>query len=376
MVPTPHDEVTLYAEPGPLFDALERAVDEAREVVWLATYIFRRDALGERFARCLARAAQRGVDTRLLYDAVGSRHTERRIFQDLSRSGVSVQAYRPWHFSPQRWKYWPRDHGRLVIVDGTGYTGGINWGVEWLPIGEGGCGWHDVSVGVRGPCARDFRRVFLRRWREADGTRASDKTSQTGSDGRVRLVAESSSLRGVIARELAERAFAARRRVWLENAYFVPPPFLLDALTTAARRGADVRLILPAKTDIPILRAIAHGEYADWMRRGLKLYEYQPSMVHSKFAVVDDDWGTVGTFNALSPGAWWANETNVTVEHAPFVRELAAVFERDVAQSVIWDPRKVERVASHRRLAERLLARAYRWLERIVLAVEHRGEQP
>lgn len=371
-VSTSNHEVTLFADPGPLFDELERDIGEAERRVWLSTYIFRNDALGARFARCLARAAQRGVDARLLYDAVGSRLTERHAFEALARTGVRVRAYRPWRLSPHRWKYWPRDHGRLVVVDEAGYTGGINWGEEWLPKAQGGCGWHDVSVAVRGPSVEDFRRVFQRRWQEADGSNGvADQRSNTERRD-VRLLAESSCLRGVIARELAERVRSAQRRVWLENAYFIPPPFLLDALTTAARRGADVRLVLPAKTDIPILRAVARGEYADWMRRGLTLYEYQPSMVHSKFALVDDDWSTVGTFNALSPGAWWANETNVTIENVAFARELAALFERDVVHSVRWTRQHLEQLGRVRRAVELILARSYRWIERLLLALFRR----
>ncbi|MFO7177526.1 MAG: phospholipase D-like domain-containing protein [Pseudomonadota bacterium] len=369
LVRTRHHEVVLYPEPMPLFEALERAIGRARERVWLETYIYRDDAMGAAFAALLARAAARGVDVRLLYDPQGSRGTSRAFFRSLAATGVAVRAYRPFRLARKRWTYWPRDHGRNVVVDDTAYTGGINWGIEWWPRELGGEGWHDVSVGLRGPCVLDFMRVFEMRWEEASRVDCiSDHASPpTATD--VELIADSPASRSIIVERLCAQVRAARRRVWIENAYCIPPIVLLDALTHAARRGVDVRLLMPAETDLPIIRTITRGEYAEWLRRGLSVSEFQGRVMHSKFAVVDDDWATVGTFNAMTPGIWWANETNVIVHDRRFADELARVFERDTARSIAITHGWTRQRPVYRRLWERFAAGLYRLVERTLMPV-------
>jgi len=367
LVRTTHHEVVLFPEPMPLFETLERSIARARERVWLETYIYRDDAMGAFFAALLERAAARGVDVRLLYDPQGSRGTSRAFFRHLAEAGVQVRAYRPFRLARKRWTYWPRDHGRTVVVDDAAYTGGINWGIEWWSRELGGEGWHDVSVGLRGPCVLDFMRVFEMRWEEASHVDCiSDHAPHVGTVD-VELIADSPASRSIIVERLCAQVRAARRRVWIENAYCIPPRVLLDALTRAARRGVDVRLLMPAETDLPIIRTITRGEYADWLRRGLVVLEFQGRVMHSKFAIVDDDWATVGTFNAMTPGIWWANETNVVVHDRRFADELARVFERDVARSIVITLGWTRQRPRHRRLWERFAAALYRLVERTLV---------
>lgn len=367
-VKTSGHALTLYPDPGPLFDELERIIPAAERRVWLETYIYRDDALGGPFATLLVRAAARGVDVRLLYDPLGSRGVAPSFFEGLVEAGVAVRAYRPWRARPQRWAYRPRDHGRLLIVDDAAHTGGINWGAEWLPRAKGGEEWHDVSIGVVGPAVVDAERMFCRRWSEAD---EQDEIADhaTDADLEVRFVADSPAPNVMILKALCAAIAGARRRVWIENAYCVPPPALLFALRDAVERGVDVQLVLPAETDLPLVQTIARGEYASWLESGFRVWEFLPTVMHSKFALVDDEWSTLGTFNAITAGVLWSNETNVIVRDATFTGELARIFERDTARSVLVTSQSLSSRPRRERIRARAAAALYRAVESAALWV-------
>lgn len=361
--------LTLYADPGPLFEDLARDIPKASRRVWLETYIYRDDALGRPFAELLVAAAGRGLDVRLLYDPQGSRGARRSFFEGLERAGVAVRAYRPWRAAPKRWMYRPRDHGRILIVDGAAYTGGINWGREWLPRSRGGEDWHDVSIGMVGPVVTDAELVFSRRWSEAC---EEDTIADHASDARaeVRLIADSPAPNVMILSALCAAIAGAKRRVWIENSYCVPPPALLAALRDAVRRGVDVQLLVPGKTDLPLVQQIGRGEYASWIGSGIRVWEYTPRVLHSKFALVDDEWSTLGTFNAMTTGVMWSNETNVIVSDRAFVTELARVFAVDSAQSVAITPEWSARRPWLSRARERAAGALYRAVEWVALRIQ------
>jgi cardiolipin synthase len=335
--------------------SIEGAVDQARERVLVETYIYRNDRLGHDFAARLARAAERGLDVRLLYDPLGSQRTSRKLFDDLRARGVGVQAYRV----PGRGtvRPFPRDHGRVMVVDGHAWTGGAAWGDEWLPARHGGQGWWDVCVEVEhGPVVEDFARLFEMRWGEAAGGDAPCDLDTGDRHPDLTLVADCPAERSLVFDRHVERITGARSRVWLEHAYFFPPKAMLRALTDAARRGVDVRVVMPAESDLPILARAARGEYAQWLAAGLRLFHYRRSMLHSKFAVVDDDWCTIGTFNANPTSVGLANEVNLFVRDRRFVARAAAQFEEDLRGCYEVDARWVEQRKLGRRVVDRMAA--------------------
>lgn len=363
-VETSRHRLVLYGETAPFWEDVEVALDAARGCVWISTFIYHDDLLGRDFAERLARAAARGVDVRLLYDSVGSSEADAKFFEQLATRGVQVKCYRPWRLV-RFWRYFPRDHGRILLIDELAFTGGVNWRLDWWPAARGGGDWHDVSVGVAGPCVADFRVAFEQRWHEADTTgKVSDHvTAELEPD--VELIADSPQSLPVIFERLCERIGSAERRIWIENSYCVPPRRLLEALSAAVGRGVDVRLLQPAKTDLPIVQTVTRGDYARWLQGGLRVYEYEPRVMHTKFAVIDDDWATVGTFNAISPGLWWANETNVVVRDPNFATAAARVFELDLAQSIPVDVAWLSRQPIGARLWRALAIFVYRCLERL-----------
>lgn len=365
----------LFPDVTSFWQSVEPALERATHTVWLSTFIYLDDRLGRDFAERLARAAARGVDVRLLYDSRGSSEAEPAFFEELRARGVAVRCYRPWRVA-RFWRYFPRDHGRLLVIDEEAYTGGINWRDDWLPLERGGGGWHDVAVGVSGACVQDFRAAFELRWKEAETLGATADHVTEPPEAAVALLADSPSSFPVIFERMCAQIAVAKRRIWIENSYCVPPRALLDALSRAAARGVNVKLLQPAHTDLPIVQTITRGEYRAWRRRGLLLYEYQPNVLHAKLALIDDDWATVGSFNAIAPGLWWANETNLVVRDATFTEALAGVFEHDLGQSLAVDDAWLARESWPRRIWQAFAATVYRLLERLDVVLGPRPRTP
>ncbi|WP_437635039.1 phospholipase D-like domain-containing protein [Sorangium sp. So ce854] len=359
---TAEHALTLLPGMEAVLGSIFRDVDRAERCVDIETYIYRDDLLGRSFADVMERAAARGVRARLLYDPLGSQETDAPFFHDLRRRGVDVRAYRPMAVALGRGGLLPRDHSRVIVIDDVAYTGGAAWGDEWLPERRGGEGWHDVCLRVEGPCVGDFAYLFEQRWREADGDGGGLRDYATGRKyPDLELVADTPDDNARVYARYREAIRRSRERVWIENAYFFPPSGMLKDLVDAARRGVDVQVILPGATDLPIIQRAARAEHAAWLDRGFKLFEYQRDVMHSKFALIDGDWCTVGTFNANPSSLTAVNEVNLFVFEPAFVARVADLFARDRAGS---------RPVTRETLAARpLLDKAADWLAHGALSV-------
>jgi cardiolipin synthase len=321
---------------GVLYDDIE----QARRRIDVECYIFSSDEFGAAFAERLCKAKERGVPTRVLYDPLGSQKSEKEFFEGLCARGLDCRPYRPLWTSLGSAKLAPRDHGRIFLVDDVSYTGGAAWAKQWAPVDQGGEGWHDINLRVAGPVVADFAELFERRWNEAEGKGKPPRDFDTGNKyPELRLVGDTPRKdESLVYDAHVEAITRARRRIWMANAYFLPPPPMLKALFEAAARGVDVRVILPGKSDLPIIRRASRNEYAHWIDNGLKIFEYQEVVMHSKYAVVDDSWCTVGTFNANSTSLGAANEINVFITRRDFVATCAAQLEKDLARSRLVTP--------------------------------------
>jgi cardiolipin synthase A/B len=305
-------------------------IERARSRVWVETYILRDDRLGRDLGERLVSAAQRGVDVRLLIDASGSYRATRGWLRSLRRRGVHVRLYRQALLLTQL-RLGLRNHSRITVIDEAAYVGGYNWARPWLPRDQGGEGWNDSGVRVEGPVVREFAAVFRTRWHEEPYGPSPAYEGKAHAD--VRLVSEGPGDRYPTLRAHLTAFARARRRIWIENAYFFPPAIVRKALEAAARRGVDVCIVLPGESDLPIIRRAARAEYARWLRAGLHVYEYQPSILHAKFTLVDDDWSAIGTFDLHPKSTGLAVETALLVCEPGFVAALADLFRADRAQS-------------------------------------------
>ena len=333
-VRTAEHGLRLLPEMDAVLGTIQRDVERATRRVLVETYIYRDDRLGRGFADSLARAAARGVDVRLIYDPLGSNHTPTSFFEALCARGVNARAYRPPSTFLGGGSVFPRDHSRVIVVDDHAYTGGAAWGDEWLPKRLGGEGWHDVCMQVEGPSVDDFARLFEMRWREATGEIEVPKDLDRGQAyPELELLADAPSRVDLVYERHLEAIHAARERVWMCNAYFYPPSAMRDALFDAAARGVDVQVVSTGETDLPIVKRAARADHAYWIRRGLRIFEYQKGLLHAKYALFDRDLCTVGTLNANPTSMKLANEVNVFVSEPAFVQRVAELFASDRSDS-------------------------------------------
>ena len=336
--PTAGNRVALYHDGAACLAALLEAIRQARTEILLEMYWFGSDSTGQRFATALRERAEQGVRVCIAYDAVGSWESDRAMFAALRAAGCVVHEYNP--LRPWRWRWrWRlgnrRNHRKLLIVDGQlGMTGGVNLANPWAPVAEGGGGFRDNLIRVEGPAVAQMRMIFASTWR---GALPEMPRPLPVGDCAVRVLANDRRRH----RRRIERAYlrairGARRRVLIENSYFIPGWLVRSALTRAAKRGVDVRILLPMVSDVPAVTFATRRSYQRLLERGVRLYEWGESVLHSKIAVVDD-WCTVGTHN-LDYRSWLYNlEINVSLESRTVANELTARIEDAIASAVQVD---------------------------------------
>ncbi|HEY6051394.1 MAG TPA: phospholipase D-like domain-containing protein, partial [Thermoanaerobaculia bacterium] len=245
------NRLTLLADMEKMLDLLFSDLASARREVAIDCYIVLDDRLGRALGERLVAAVRRGVRARLMYDPLGSKEAHRRFFRSLQAQGVEVRGWRRLNSIPALRHLAPRNHSRIFLADGAAYTGGAAFSDCWLPRSRGGGGWHDVCCRAQGPIVGHFWRLFEQRWDQAEPD-SHDPTDYDSGGPRspVRLVADTPDRRSPLFHLHCEAFARARRRIWIENAYFVPPPSMERTLRAAARRGVDVRVILPAVSDL------------------------------------------------------------------------------------------------------------------------------
>lgn len=360
---TAGNSVRLLRDGPETFPAMLDAIERARRRVWLEMYWFDTDAIGTRFRDALLRAHQRGLDVRVMFDAIGSIGLPVTFFAPL-RAGAEVRVFNPLGLWRKRWSHLStRDHRKLLLADDVAFTGGINIAEPWQPTDTAIPPWRDDSVRLEGPCTRELERCFEAVWRGDEHTDSASlapgRAADTDADGaRVAVLAQAGARRRkLVFHAYYQRFLSARSRIWIANAYFVPNRRTARALCDASRRAVDVRVIVPGRSDVEIVR---HGGRAVWgplLAAGVRIFEWQPSILHSKTAVVDQTWATVGSFN-LDYRSYAANlELNVSILDADFACMVEDSFERDLKQCLEVDPIRF----ADRSLPARVLERAAYW---------------
>jgi cardiolipin synthase A/B len=359
----PGNRVQVFFDGAEAFASMLEAVGEARVEVLLESYIFKNDATGQAFADALTKAAKRGVAVRVLVDGFGSWATRRSFWAGLRAHGIEVRLFHPL-WSPIR--YLPfRDHRKILVVDRRiAFTGGMNIGEEYgssaLPsrpvttTAPGSRAWRDSHARVEGTAAWEMAVVFEEGWRHAGGAALglSPHALEPGPGPSV-LVLDSRAGRGAreIASVFASIAGAARRTLWFTTAYFAPRRRAISILGRTARRGVDVRLLVPGQTDVPIVRHAGHGFFSSLLSRGVRVFEYQPSILHAKTVVADGLLSVVGSSN-LDMRSFEANaECNYVILDRGVAARLEARYREDLSSSVeIVRPAWKARGALHRLL--------------------------
>ena len=332
------NSVRLLRNGAQVFPRWIEAIDNARHRVSMEMYIFADDKIGERFADALCRAARRGVTVRLLYDFIGCRFTSPTFFMRLRRAGVHTIVYHAYRFwRPRFWTLFRRNHRKTLVCDGQiAFTGGVNIADEWLPVEEGGGGWLDSAVELRGRAVPVLEGEFLRVWnRRARRKARLDPKNLTvpapAGDTRLAIVANTELLDRFAIRRAALHALReSKTRAFLANPYFVPDRGFLRGLCRAAARGVDVRLLVPARSDHPILDYAARATFPALLKAGVRIFQHR-RVVHSKALLVDDDFVSLGSYNLDHWSLAYNLEVVVNTLDRAYHADVLRMLEEDMA---------------------------------------------
>ena len=329
--------VELLIDARAHFDAWLAAIAGARRHVFLENYIIRDDAIGKAFLDALVERAKAGVFVAVIADWAGCLGQSRGAFwQPLRDAGGHVRIYnRPRLGSSFGWV--SRDHRKVLVVDGeTGFLSGVCISEKWLGDPSRDVPpWRDTGVMLRGPAVAEIEHAFADSWRETGEPLPVDErimppaVREDAGTVSLRLIATQPSTAGMYRLDQMVAAMATRT-LWLTDAYFVGVAPYVQALSAAARDGVDVRLLVPGTSDIPMVASMSRSGYRPLLKAGIRVFEWNGSMLHAKTAVADGRWARVGSSN-LNIASWLSNrEIDVAIEDAGFARQLEACYEADL----------------------------------------------
>ncbi|PKN12451.1 MAG: cardiolipin synthase [Deltaproteobacteria bacterium HGW-Deltaproteobacteria-4] len=349
------NKVSLLADGQATYAAMFKALESAKDHINLESYIIEDGEIGHQFADLLLKKQRQGVQVHIIYDSLGSMLTPDAFFQRLRDEGIQVVAFNPvnpltvgkkWGLSPHR------DHRKILIVDGkVAILGGINISNVYssTPFNRGKnekipIHWRDTDVQIEGPAVAELQKLFLDTWmmqREAKpALRDYFPAPQEEGSALVRVIGSTPGESNrvpfivyVLAISLAEKS------IHLTNSYFFPDEQIIKALTDAARRGVDVKVILPGITDSLLALHAQRSYYSKLLRAGVQLYEHSNSLLHAKTAVIDSVWATVGSTNMDYLSLLNNNEVNAIILSKEFAGEMEQMFNGDLLNSkqIHWE---------------------------------------
>jgi cardiolipin synthase A/B len=293
----------------------------ARRSITLQTYYAQPGAVADSLAAIVTERSRAGVRVLFLHDAFGAQNLPQSYFDRLRAAGVIIAALRPLHW----WsldKFSHRSHVRVVVVDGSvAWTGGFGLDDKWLGDGRTENQWRDTNVRFTGPAVMQLQATFIAGWAEATGSLIAgdlllppDEFSADGTQYAGLLHASPTVGSTVAERFLALSIAAARRRLYISNSYFVPDDDFRRLLVAAARRGVDVRILTTSdQTDIKTTWYAGRARYEELLEGGVRIWEYQPTMMHAKTLVVDGEWSSIGTLNFDNRSLAFNDESNLLV---------------------------------------------------------------
>jgi len=328
--------VRLLRDAAENFPAWLEAIRSAERSIFFESYIVGDDPTGREFRDALVAKARAGVRVRVLHDWLGSPgKLIPGFWRPLVAAGASVRTFNPPRFdSPLGWL--SRDHRKSICVDGrVAYVSGLCVDAAWLgdPV-AGKEPWRDTGIEIRGPGVADVERAFAQVWAVTGAQLGNDEltdpaTIPSAGDVLLRVVASAPATAGLMRLDQLIAAIA-RLRLWLTDAYFVPIPAYVQALCAAARDGVDVRLLVPGASDIPVISPLSRSAYRPLLESGVRVFEWNGTMLHAKTAVADGRWARVGSTN-LNLASFIGNyELDVAVEDADFAAAMERQYRDDL----------------------------------------------
>ena len=344
------NRIRLLQDGPDTYRAMFDAILAARDHINLETYILEDDEVGQRFAETLIDKQRQGVQVNLIYDSVGTLYTPAAFLQRLRDGGIQMLEFNPVNplTAKAGWSVNRRDHRKLLIVDGrSAFVGGVNISSVYSggsfrrdsktrPGGK--LPWRDTHLQIDGPVAAEFQKLFVETWRKQEGEPLAPRNYfpplQPQGKEVVRAIGSSpNDAFSLIYVTLLSAINSAETEVLLTNAYFAPDPQLLAALKAAVARGVDVRLLLPGSTDSALVFHVGRSYFDELLQAGVKVYERRDALMHSKTALIDGVWATVGSTNLDWRSFLHNEEVNAVVLGAEFGGRMRAAFAADLSSS-------------------------------------------
>ncbi len=338
-VPITGNKIDLLINGDEFFPAMLGAIRGAKQTINFQSYIMKSDTVGHEFRDALAERAKAGVEVRIILDGIGSGwgldNSDVRLMKD---AGCKFAYYHPvasWRVDRTN----RRSHRRALIVDGTvGFTGGAAFSDEWAGHAQDKDHWRETHARLEGPIVNDLQSAFQSHWIK------TSKEALTGAGqfpalppaGELRAqVVESKSFSSAAVPLIQAVTFAAaEKRIWITNPYCTPTDNQVELLVAAAKRGVDVRFLLPGPHhDQPITQSAGRTAYGKLLEGGVKIFEYQPTMIHAKTMVADGLFSMLGSSNLDGRSAEINEELDVVVYDPEFGRRMEESFEKDLAVS-------------------------------------------
>ncbi|MEE1751384.1 phospholipase D-like domain-containing protein [Streptomyces sp. SP18CS02] len=351
-----------------IFAAMLESIRGAQHTVDMMTFVYWRGEIARRFAEALADRARNGVRVRLLLDGFGSRLIEKDLLELMEDAGAEVAWFRkPLYLSPLKQNH--RCHRKVLVVDeGTAFTGGVGIAEEWCGDARNENEWRDTHVRVRGPAVDGMAAAFAQNWAECHDTLFDDRDRFTGhtpqGDAVVQVVRGSASIgwqdMQTLLRVMLE---SAQERFRLATAYFAPDPYFIGLLCAAARRGVEVEILLPGPhTDKRVCQLAGQNHYEDLLACGVRIFQYQPTMMHAKVITVDQVAALTGSTNFNRRSLDHDEEVMLAVLDEGFTAELDRHFDEDLLVSERIEPGRWRRRSTAQRLREVAVAPIRRFL--------------
>jgi cardiolipin synthase len=351
---TKGNKVALLADGRATYAAMFKALQNAKDHINLESYIIEDDETGRKFADLLLQKQAEGVQVNLIYDSMGSMNTPASFFQRLCDGGIQVVGFNPINplKAREQWGLTHRDHRKILIADGKiAIIGGINISEVYSssPLKrkrsqQAPIRWRDTDIQIEGQAVAEFQKLFLDTWLKQKGPKLSERNYfpdlKEGGNALVRVVGSTPGETNRIPFIVYVSAITfAEHSIHMTHSYFIPDDQIVKALTDAAERGVDVKIILPGIIDSQLALYAQRYHYSALLKSGVKLYEHSTSLLHAKTAVIDKVWSTVGSTNMDYLSLSSNDEVNAVILSREFAVEMEKMFVRDLANSrqIQWD---------------------------------------
>ena len=330
------NRATLYRYGSDFFPALLEAIPLAQSSICLEFYTICDDETGRLVAHALLAAAARGVRVYFLYDYIGCFDTPTAFFKKLVKGGVHCVAFNPPPFAKGIAWFDKRDHRKVVVIDRwCAFTGGINIADVYSGLGKKRTKWRDVGIRIEGEAVRELLRLFCETWHNESGSHpqvcTAERSSGAAGDAKVMIINGGPHHKRSFIRSAFRVAIAgASESVTIASPYFIPGPRVLRSLLRAAGRGVQVRLLLPHKSDVPLVRLVSRSYYGPLLHGGVEIFELASAVLHAKVLLIDESWAMVGSANMDQRSFHRNYELNVVVDSRDFGAQVADMLDTDL----------------------------------------------